>query len=247
MNIRIRPRFSSLSAFFQQLVSVSRDSVLERIDLRILVMFLLIAGLFFAFARIASEVVEGDMRAFDHYIMLALRSHADPSIPIGPRWFNTAMLDITAVGGVAVISAVTVVVAGYLVVARKTALTLFVILAVSGGAILSTLLKSTFNRPRPDLVGRLVDVNSASFPSGHAMNSAVIYLTLGVLLANTRTEPAVRVYFLLVAICLTLTIGFSRVYLGVHWPNDVLAGWAIGASWALLCAVFVRQSTSGGK
>ena len=214
---------------------------MRRIDVRILVMFLLITGLFFAFARIASEVVEGDMRAFDHYIMLALRSPVDPSIPIGPRWFNTAMLDITAVGGTAVISAIATFVAGYLAVTRKIGLALFVVLAVSGGAILSTLLKSFFNRPRPDLVARLVDVNSASFPSGHAMNSAVIYLTLGVLLANTHTEPAVRIYILSVAIILTLMIGFSRVYLGVHWPSDVLAGWTIGASWALLCAEVARR------
>ena len=214
---------------------------MRRIDVRILVMFLLITGLFFAFARIASEVVEGDMRAFDHYIMLALRSPVDPSIPIGPRWFNTAMLDITAVGGTAVISAIATFVAGYLAVTRKIGLALFVVLAVSGGAILSTLLKSFFNRPRPDLVARLVDVNSVSFPSGHAMNSAVIYLTLGVLLANTHTEPAVRIYILSVAIILTLMIGFSRVYLGVHWPSDVFAGWTIGASWALLCAEFARR------
>ncbi len=202
---------------------------MQRIDVRILVMLLLITGLFFAFARIASEVVEGDMRAFDHFIMLALRSPVDPSIPIGPRWFNTAMLDITAVGGTAVISAITAVVAGYLVVTRKIGLALFVVLAVSGGAILSTLLKPFFNRLRHDLVAGLVDANSASFPSGHTMSTAVIYLKLGILLANTRTEPAVRIYILSVAICLTLTIGFTRVDLGVHWPSDGLAGWAIGA------------------
>ena len=223
----MRP-ISSLSAFFHPLDALRRSSLMQRIDVRILVMLLLITGLFFAFAR-TSEVVEGDMRTFDHFIMLALRSPVDPSIPIGPRWFNTAILDITAVGGTAVISAITAVVAGYLVVTRKIGLALFVVLAVSGGAILSTLLKSYFNRLRHDLVAGLVDANSASFPSGHAMNSAVIYLKLGILLANTRTEPAVRIYILSVAICLTLTIGFTRVDLGVHWPSDGLAGWAIGA------------------
>ena len=214
---------------------------MQRDHVRILMMFLLIAGLLFAFARIASEVVEGDMRAFDHYVMLAMRSPVDASVPIGPRWFNTAMLDITAVGGTAFISFIAAVVAGYLVVTRKPALALFVVGAVSGGAIFSTLLKSLFHRPRPDLVAKLVDVNSASFPSGHAMNSAVIYLTLGVLLAYTHAESAVRIYILSVAIFLTLAIGFSRVYLGVHWPSDVLAGWAIGASWALICAVIAHR------
>ena len=220
---------------------------MQRNHVRILMLFLLIAGLLFAFARIASEVVEGDMRAFDHYVMLALRSPIDPSTPVGPRWFNTAMLDITAVGGVTVISVIAALVAGYFVVVHKTALAVFVVLAVSGGAILSTLLKSLFNRPRPDLVARLVDVNTASFPSGHAMNSAVIYLTLGVILANTHAKSAVRIYILSAAICLTLMIGFSRVYLGVHWPSDVLAGWAIGASWALLCAEIARRLKIAAK
>ena len=214
---------------------------MQRNAVRILVMFLLVAGLLFAFARIASEVIEGDMRAFDRYVLLALRSPVDASVPIGPRWFNTAMLDITAVGGTAVISAIATVVAGYLVVTRKAALALFVVGAVSGGAIFSALLKSLFHRPRPDLVARLVDVDTASFPSGHAMNSAVIYLTLGILLANSQVEAAARIYILSVAICLTLTIGFSRAYLGAHWPSDVLAGWAVGASWALVCAEIARR------
>ena len=112
---------------------------------------------------------------------------------------------------------------------------------------MSTLLKSVFNRPRPDLVAKLVDVNSASFPSGHAINSAVIYLTLGILLATTRAEPVVRIYILSVAILLTLMIGLSRVYLGVHWPSDVLAGRAVGASWALLCAVIAHRLKISAK
>ena len=129
---------------------------MQRSHVRILVLFLLITGLVFAFARIASEVVEGDTRAFDKYVMLALRSPVDPSVPIGPRWFNLAMLDITAVGGFAVISAIAAVVAGYFVVTRKPVLALFVVLAVSGGAILSTLLKSLFNRPRPQGCSTLI-------------------------------------------------------------------------------------------
>ena len=214
---------------------------MQRNAVRILVMFLLVAGLLFAFARIASEVAEGDMRVFDRYVLLALRSPVDASVPIGPRWFNTAMLDITAVGGTGVISAIAAVVAGYLVVIRKPALALFVVGAVSGGAIFSALLQSLFHRPRPNLVARLVDVNTASFPSGHAMNSAVIYLTLGVILANSQVESAARIYILSVAICLTLTIGFSRAYLGAHWTSDVLAGWSVGASWALVCAEIARR------
>jgi undecaprenyl-diphosphatase len=135
----------------------------------------------------------------------------------------------------------TAVVASYLLVARKASTALFVIGATIGGAMLSTTLKSFFQRPRPDLVAHLVDVTSTSFPSGHAMNSAVVYLTLGALLARTQKDRRTRIFILSVAIALTLIIGTSRVYLGVHWPSDVLAGWAVGATWAALCSTLARM------
>ncbi|HEX8365674.1 MAG TPA: phosphatase PAP2 family protein [Allosphingosinicella sp.] len=103
-------------------------------------------------------------------------------------------------------------------------------------------LKALFMRPRPDVVAHLVDVTSTSFPSGHATNSAVVYLTLGALLARTQTSRRVRAYLMAVAIALTLTltVGFSRVYLGVHWPTDVVAGWCVGAAWATSCGLLAR-------
>lgn len=94
--------------------------------------------------------------------------------------------------------------------------------------------------PRPDLVAHLVEVHTTSFPSGHAMNSAITYLALGALLARAEEARRVRIFFMVVAIALTLAIGISRVYLGVHWPSDVLAGWCIGASWAALCSLLAR-------
>lgn len=206
----------------------------------ILVWFLLLSILLFAFVKIASEVVEGDTMAFDRLIMAGLRNPIDHSVPLGPRWLQTAMLDITAIGGVAVLTLLTMIVAGFLAVLRKARLSVFVIAAVSTGAIVSTLLKSIFDRPRPDLVSHLVDVNTTSFPSGHAMNSAVVYLTLGALLARTHLERKTRIYILMIAVALTLTIGFSRIYLGVHWPSDVIAGWAVGAFWAALCSVVMQ-------
>lgn len=203
----------------------------------ILIWFLALSLLLFAFVKLASEVVEGDTMAFDRFVIAALRNSENPSLPLGPRWLQSAMLDVTAIGGVAVLTLITVIVAGFLAVSRKVKLALFVVTAVSTGALVSTLLKSLFDRPRPDLVSHLVDVNTTSFPSGHAMNSAVVYLTLAALLARTRLENATRIYILSMAIALALTIGFSRVYLGVHWPSDVIAGWAVGAFWAALCSV----------
>ena len=203
----------------------------------ILIWFLILSILLFAFVKLASEVVEGDTMAFDRFIMAGLRDPENPSLPLGPRWLQSAMLDVTAIGGVAVLTLITVIVAGFLAVSRKGKLALFVVTAVSTGALVSTLLKSLFDRPRPDLVSHLIDVNTTSFPSGHAMNSAVVYLTLAALLARTRLDNATRIYILAMAIALALTIGLSRVYLGVHWPSDVIAGWAVGAFWAALCSV----------
>ena len=109
-----------------------------------------------------------------------------------------------------------------------------------GGAILTNLLKNVFARPRPDLVDHLVAVHSMSFPSGHAMGAAATFLTLGALLARTERKKVVRGYIFAVAGLLTLMVGFSRVFLGVHYPTDVLAGWTLGAAWALLCWMIAR-------
>jgi len=98
----------------------------------------------------------------------------------------------------------------------------------------SFVLKDIMDRPRPDLVSHLVDVQTSSFPSGHATLSAVVYLTIGALLAREQPSRGLRFYVMAVAILATMLIGCSRVYLGVHWPTDVLAGWAIGSAWAML-------------
>jgi undecaprenyl-diphosphatase len=212
-----------------------------RLDGRVLITFLVLAALAFFFLKLASEVMEGDTLALDRRLLLAFRDPADLSQPAGPPWLTAAMLDMTALGGVSVLTLLTVVIAVYLLVARKAATAAFVVGAVAGGALVSVALKEVFVRPRPDLVGHLVTVDTTSFPSGHAMNSAVVFLTLGTLLARTRKESEVRIYLITVSILLTLAVGLSRVYLGVHWPSDVLAGWCVGAAWAALCSIAARM------
>ena len=212
----------------------------RRIENPELLGFQLLVGLGYVFIQIASEMAEGDTMSFDRWLIEALRSAADPSIPVGPAWLRAAMVDVTALGGVSVVTLLTVVVVFYLVTVRKEATALFVAASITGGALLGVALKAAFMRPRPDVVAHLVDVTSTSFPSGHATNSAVVYLTLGALLARTQTSRRVRAYLMAVAIALTLTVGFSRVYLGVHWPSDVVAGWCVGAAWATLCALLAR-------
>ena len=220
--------------------NISRPTVMNIFRGNILGLFLLLSALLFAFVKLASEVGEGDTMAFDKLVMASLRNPNNLAVPIGPHWLQVAMLDLTSIGGVAVLSLLTVIVTALLAVNRNGRLALFVAVAVSSGATVSTLLKSLFHRPRPELVAHLVNVNTTSFPSGHAMNSAVVYLTLGALLAKTLSDQKARSFVMAVSVALTLIVGFSRIYLGVHWPSDVLAGWAVGASWALLCSLVLR-------
>ncbi|WP_131836173.1 phosphatase PAP2 family protein [Ancylobacter aquaticus] len=200
-----------------------------------------------AFAFIADEVVEGETHAFDEAVLLAFRAPGDPADPLGPHWLEIVMRDVTALGGTTVLTLITLIVAGFLVMDGKRAAALFVLVATSGGGLLSYALKLGFERPRPDLVAHLVDVSTLSFPSGHAMGSAVTFLTLGVLIARTERKARLRAYALAVAVGLTLVVGFSRVYLGVHWPTDVLAGWCAGSAWALLCWIAVLMLQRRGK
>ena len=216
-------------------------------ELGVLGAMLVTAAGLLAFVMLAAEVVEGDTRAFDEFLLLSLRSAADPSDPIGPRWLEEMMRDFTALGGTGVLTAVTLAVIGFLVLTRKRHVAVTVAVAVVGGLLLSHALKWGFARPRPELVPHGQAVYTQSFPSGHAMLSAVVYLTLGALLARTQAQRGVKFYFLAVAGLLTVVIGVSRVYLGVHWPTDVLAGWVGGTGWALLCWLVTLWLQRRGK
>jgi undecaprenyl-diphosphatase len=197
---------------------------------------LLIGAALNGFAELADEVEDGETHAFDRAVMLSLRNSADPADPLGPAWVEFVARDITALGGTAVLVLLTLAALGFLLLSRRWGAAIFLALSMAGGTLLSHALKSIFDRPRPDLVPHAVEVSSASFPSGHAMLSAVAYLTLGALVAEVLPQQRFRVYLLLWAVFLTLLVGTTRVYLGVHWPTDVLAGWCVGAAWALTCA-----------
>ncbi len=200
-----------------------------------LAVLVLAAAALLAFAGLASEMLEGETLGFDRAVLLALRHPGAPYDPIGPRWMPEVARDVTGLGGNAILTFVTLAVAGYLALLRKRAAALLVLVTVGGGVALSTALKLAFQRPRPDLVPHGAEVYTASFPSGHAMLSAVTYLTLAALLIQVQVQWRAKTYVLTLAILVTLLIGVSRVYLGVHWPTDVLAGWCIGGAWALLC------------
>jgi undecaprenyl-diphosphatase len=205
----------------------------------LLVLGLVIAGVW-AFAELADEVVEGSTRNLDRDLLLLLRTPGDPDDPIGPDWVEEIMRDFTAMGGIAVLTLTTLAVAGFFLLQRKFASTLYLLVAVGGGLLISTIAKEAFDRPRPDIVPYGSIVHTASFPSGHSMLAAVTYLTLGVLVARTLPQRRLKFYILVLAALVTVLVGVSRVYLGVHWPTDVLAGWLAGAAWAGLCMLGAR-------
>jgi undecaprenyl-diphosphatase len=199
------------------------------------------------FVVIAGEVIEGDTESFDRAILLSLRNPANLADPIGPSWVEETARDFTGLGGHPILALVTFGVAVYLWMVGKRRTALFVVAAIGGGMLLSAVLKIGFERPRPALVPHEVRVYTASFPSGHAMLSATTYLTLGALLARANARRRVKAFVLGFAVVLTLMIGLSRIYLGVHWPSDVLAGWCGGAAWAALCWFVALQLQRKGQ
>jgi undecaprenyl-diphosphatase len=198
------------------------------------------------FSKIAAEMLEGDLRDFDEWLLRLLRRPDNPHIPIGPLWLMEAALDITALGGRTLLLLVILSAAGYLALDRRYGAMWFVTAAAAGGGLLSTAMKLLFDRDRPDIVPHLVTVVSPSFPSGHSMLAAVIYLTLGALLARFAARRRTKVYALTIAILVTVLVGSSRVYLGVHYPTDVLAGWCAGLVWALGCWLVAKYLQSRG-
>jgi undecaprenyl-diphosphatase len=186
-----------------------------------------------AFVYIADEAGEAETRPVEVALMRAFRT-ADGS-PLGPPWMVSAARDVTSLGGYPLLTLTTLLALGLLALERRPALMLVVAGASVGGGVLSAVLKNAFARPRPEVTSHLVAVDSSSFPSGHSMASAAVYVTLGALLARTTPRLAMKLYFVGAALLVTFLVGVSRVYLGVHYPTDVLAGWTAGIAWAVLC------------
>lgn len=208
---------------------------LALIEPRLLLALAAVAGGIWLFAAIADEVAEGETHRVDRAVLLAMRNPGNVEQPIGPPYVQMSARDITALGGVVFLGFLTLVVGVFLMLSSRTRMALFVWAAVASGAALSTALKALFDRPRPELVPHGTIAYHASFPSGHAMLAAVTYLTLGALLAKSQQRRRIKIFVLAVAIFVTVAVGLTRIYLGVHWPTDVLAGWTAGAVWALVC------------
>ncbi|MBN9220091.1 MAG: phosphatase PAP2 family protein [Mesorhizobium sp.] len=216
------------------------ETLLNRIEFPVLLAGLIIAGGLWGFVELMEMARATAPHGFDTEILLAFRQAGQPGIPIGPPWLEGAVRDITSLGSASVLVLITTAAILYLLLIRRPGTALLVFVAVAGGQVLSSLLKLGIDRPRPELVSHLVNETSLSFPSGHAMLSAVTYLTLGSLAARFLRGRATKVYVLSLAVLVTVLVGVSRIYLGVHWPSDVLAGWCAGFAWAMLCWLAAR-------
>ena len=216
----------SLKGFIHELIT-------KEIKVLIVLLILFISGL--TFLEIADEISEGETREFDQSIIEFFRTDDDPGNPAGANRISEVMIDITALGGGTVLAIITIFVSIFLILQKRYDAFWLLLAATAGGALISFGLKEIYARERPDLVYRLVTVNSLSFPSGHSMMSAVLYLTQAAIVARFQREWKIRIYIVSIALFLTFIIGLSRVYLGVHYPTDVIGGWTIGLAWACFC------------
>lgn len=202
----------------------------------------------FGFALFADEVMEGETRRFDEWVLLALRDPGNLADPIGPLWFEEMVRDVTALGSTVVLTLAVIVVAGYLLITRAREKAVFLIVAVVMGSLINRLLKLGYARPRPDIVAHGQYVTTESFPSGHSANATIVYLMLGMMLARVEESYPAKIFIVSVCVIVALLVGLSRIYLGVHWPTDVLAGWAVGGSWVLMCwYLLLRLQPSGTR
>lgn len=220
---------------------------IRRIETKLLVRVLAVAGLLLAFGLIAEVAMGQAMPTFDRSLILWFRDPADLSDPIGPVWLEEAARDITAMGSFAVLGILLFSIVSFLFLSGRRNAAWVMLVAVIGGVALNSLLKLGFARPRPDLVAPTARIFTPSFPSGHAALSAITYLTIAALLSRTTPSRKLRFYVMGLAIVLTVMVGVSRVYLGVHYPTDVLAGWCIGAAWALMCWVAMTRLQQTGQ
>jgi len=213
-----------------------------------LISLVIITTLLFIFGFVAQEIAERSiMTKWDRRIVLALRNPADPSTPIGPAWLREAARDITSLGSVVVLGIITFSVVGYLFLSSEAMAAWLILISVVSGVTLNTVLKIVFARDRPDRKIRAAQVFTKSFPSGHAALSAITYLTMGALLTRINPSFELNLYIVTLALFLTVIIGLSRIYMGVHYPTDIVGGWCIGFAWAFSCWILMGyfQCTPG--
>lgn len=213
----------------------------RRPEVSVLIVVLCAVVAIAGFAALAAEVREGDIFAVDRTLLLAFRTKGHLGVPIGPRWLQEAARDISALGGFTVLTLVTIISALMLFLHRRAAQATVFLTSVVFAQVAAEVMKAFVDRPRPTLVPHNDLVYSASFPSGHAVMTPVVYLTLATVVAALEHRRHLKAILPICAAVLVLAVGVSRVYLGVHWPTDVLAGWALGIAVALVASMVLRS------
>lgn len=209
-------------------------------DKKVILTVFFVAFALYLFIEFSSEMAEGELTAIDNFILASLRDPHDQSKILGPTWLLWFMQEISHLGGVYAMSTVTVISSLFFAFRKRFRTLMFFLISISSGTLAMLLLKHFFNRPRPSVVPHLAEFTLGSYPSGHSMVSAIVYLTLGVLLARATKSLKMRFVYLGTAGLLTFLIGISRCFLGVHYPSDVLAGWCAGVLWAALSYLLAR-------
>ena len=181
-----------------------------------------------AFVAIASEVREGETQAFDEAVIRWLGENRTPAL-------DAVMIEVTALGTGTVVLMIVAIAALFLTLSARKYSAILLLVAASGGILLNGILKLGFDRPRPSIFVPEVHAVSSSFPSGHAMSSAIVYGTVAYLAARLHRRRWARWLVMGFALSVIVLISFSRMYLGVHYPSDVIAGVMIGLAWAAFC------------
>lgn len=221
-------------------------ALLGRLETRTLIVLLALVGAPWLFLSIADEVSEGETDALDRQLLLAMRMPGDPSDPIGPRWAEEAVRDVTALGGFTVLTLLTIVATLLLIFHGRRRQALIFAATVVLAQLSNDLLKTFYDRDRPALVAHGSYVYSQSFPSGHSAMAAAVFLVLATVVASVEGRRRTKALIYGVAITAVVAVGLSRVYLGVHWPTDVLGGWCLGISWALVAWLALAFTRPGG-
>lgn len=183
------------------------------------------------FVEIADDMTEADGQAFDRMVLHWMQPVAGQ--PRGPWWLQEAAADITSLGGIAVLTVFALVALGFMLILKKRLSAVLLVVGLAGGVALSEGLKAVFERERPPAAYQAVETLNASFPSGHALLSTVFYLSVAVMMTRAFPRRGLKIYVLAVGMVFALMVGLTRVYLGAHWASDVMAGWCVGAAWAM--------------
>jgi|KBSSwiStaDraftv2_1062776.scaffolds.fasta_scaffold11068_4 undecaprenyl-diphosphatase len=211
--------------------------LIERLEFQVLAAIVAAGAAILTFLKLSGEVGENETATFDRTVLLWFRAPGHPADPIGSHTLEEAMRDVTTLGGFTYLTLITVVAVASLLFFRKPRQAVVLAVTVCLAEVSSDVLKIFYERPRPTLVPHGVYVYSHSFPSGHSTLSAATYLTLAAILSSLDRRRPFKAFVFALAILMTAGVGVSRVYLGVHWPTDVLGGWTLGAAWALLARV----------